>query len=91
MKRMEFIMVKVQIVAAPRVISGTSASGNAYSMTICQAIVFFENEEPQVCELILPRDHQPVGLGAYEAVFGPYVDNRTKRLGGQLLALRPLK
>lgn len=80
--------VKVQVVAKPQIIEGKAkATGNDYKMTIVQAIVLEDGEDPLVAEIILPRDHPEVSPGLYEAKFGPFVDRQTKRLGGQLIGL----
>lgn len=83
--------VKVQVIAKPQVIEGKAkATGNDYKMTIVQAVIMEDGEDPMVAEIILPRDHPEVSPGLYEAKFGPFIDRQSKRLGGQLVGLYAL-
>lgn len=67
-------------------------SGSAYSMTICQCVVTdSETGEIKVGELTLPKD-QPVPVsGVYEATFKIGIDYQTKKIGGVLVSLLPIK
>lgn len=66
-------------------------SGSAYSMIICQCVVTdSETGEIRVGELTMPKDAEAPAAGMYEAEFKIGVDYQTKKIGGVLVALRPL-
>ncbi len=66
-------------------------TGAAYSMTICQCVVTdAETGEIKVGELTLPKDHETPVPGVYEAEFKIGIDYQTKKIGGLLVALKPL-
>lgn len=66
------------------------ATGNPYSMTICEAILASENSR-QICEFVLPKDMLIPEPGVYDVEFGPAVDSREKRLYGQISSLSPAR
>lgn len=66
-------------------------SQTAYSMVICQCVVTdSETGEIRVGELTMPKDAEAPAPGHYEAEFKIGVDYQTKKIGGVLVALRPL-
>lgn len=66
-------------------------SGQPYSMIICQCVVTdAETGEIRVGELTMPKDAEAPVAGIYEAEFKIGVDYQTKKIGGVLVALRPL-
>ena len=66
-------------------------SGSPYSMIICQCVVTdSETGEIRVGELTMPKDVEAPAPGEYEAEFKIGVDFQTKKIGGLLVALRPL-
>lgn len=66
-------------------------SGASYSMIICQCVVTdTETGEIKVGELTMPKDAEAPLPGMYEAEFKIGVDYQTKKIGGNLVALRPL-
>lgn len=66
-------------------------SGAAYDMNICQCVVTDqETGEIKVGELTMPKGADIPSPGHYEAEFKIGVDYQTKKIGGVLVALRPL-
>jgi hypothetical protein len=66
-------------------------TGSPYSMTICQCVVAdSETGEIKVGELTLPKEHETPLPGDYEAEFKIGIDYQTKKIGGLLVALKPL-
>src|SRR3989338_3102110 len=66
-------------------------SGSAYDMNICQCVVTdSETGEIKVGELTMPKGADVPTAGFYEAEFKIGVDYQTKKIGGVLVALRPL-
>lgn len=82
---------KLEILSA-EVKSGIGKKSNtAYNMIICQCVVRdAETGEVKVGELTMPKDAEAPLPGEYEAEFKIGVDYQTKKIGGVLVALRPL-
>ena len=78
---------KIQVLSIDHRSGKAKATGNDYSLFICQCVLFTEGEAPAIGELILPRDHPEVTPGMYDAEFGVAVDLQTKRIGGRLIRL----
>lgn len=72
--------------------SGIGKKSNAaYSMIICQCVVTdAETGEIKVGELTMPKDAEAPAAGMYEAEFKIGIDYQTKKIGGVLVALRPM-
>lgn len=79
---------RIQILSLKELNGKSKTTGNPYSMVIAQCVVL--GDVPVVGELVLPKDHGPVTPGFYDAEFGVFVDNSTKRIGGQLKQLYPV-
>jgi hypothetical protein len=66
-------------------------SGAAYKMCICQCVITdTETGEIRVGELTMPKDAETPAAGLYEAEFKIGIDYQTKKIGGVLVALRPI-
>ncbi len=67
-------------------------SQTAYSMVICQCVVTDkETGEVKVGELTMPKDAEAPAPGLYEAEFKIGIDYQTKKIGGVLIRLEPVK
>lgn len=63
-------------------------TGEAEKMVIYQALLR-EGDQPQICELMLPKDHPELSPGKYFGQFTASVDFESKRLVGRLTKLVP--
>lgn len=81
----------LQVLSASEKSGVGKKSGAAYKMTICQCVVTdSETGEIKVGELTMPKDAETPTPGHYEAEFKIGVDYQTKKIGGVLVALRPV-
>lgn len=81
----------IQVLSAETKAGIGKKSGASYSMIICQCVVTdSETGEIRVGELTMPKDAESPAPGMYEAEFKIGVDYQTKKIGGSLVALRPI-
>jgi hypothetical protein len=67
-------------------------SGAQYSMIICQCVLTdIDTGEIKVGELTMPKGVDAPAPGLYEAEFKIGIDYTTKKIGGVLVGLKPLK
>lgn len=76
---------RIQIVAIKELKGIGKQSQKPFEMTVCDCVIL--GDQAGIGELVLPKDHEKVTLGVYDAEFGIMVDNQTKRISGQLKKL----
>lgn len=84
---------RIQVLSIENKSGRSKATGNDYSMNVCQCVVYDIDgdgvEKILVGELVLPKNHPEVKPGMYEGEFGISV-GQDKRIGGRLLHLTPV-
>jgi hypothetical protein len=89
LERVPAMKTRIQVLAVETKQGVSRKGGQPYKMDVCKCVVFKEGAQPDVGELVLPKDHPPVTPGMYDGEFGVSV-GFDKRISGQLVRLIPV-
>jgi hypothetical protein len=82
---------RIQIFGFKTIPYKNKKTGADEKMVVYQALLEGDNgAPPQICELMLPKDHAELIPGHYLGELSPNVDYASKRLGGSFTKLMPV-
>ncbi len=83
------VVSRIQVLAVEHKAGVSKATHQPYSMDVCKCVVTLADGRVDVGELVLPKDHEKIGPGVYDAHFQIAV-GFDKKISGQLSKLAPV-